>query len=166
MADELPYSASDTKSSFKTSSEEGQAHFAAQNEPVPGKHHAQDERKLNHGKQNVAENPPGGADESPDDSGDFFNSTKKKSKESDGELTGPEKAAAWPLRSEVWKLKMRMELAKRMRALGEKTGNENLLQAADRLQQHALDHFHERMEKLAEFRRRHGLPDVSHHLAH
>ncbi len=39
MADELQDSAPDTRSSFKTSSEGGQAHFAprtAQNEPVPG----------------------------------------------------------------------------------------------------------------------------------
>jgi len=58
-----------------------------------------------------------------------------------------------------------MEAVERLRALGEETGNESMLQAADRLEQRALDHFHKRMEKIAEFRQRHGLPDVSPHLA-
>jgi hypothetical protein len=40
-----------------------------------------------------------------------------------------------------------------------------MLEAADRLEQQSLDHFHQRMEKITEFRQRHDLPDVEQHLA-
>jgi hypothetical protein len=83
----------------------------------------------------------------------------------DGKLTGPENAAARQLRNEVRQLTRRMEAVERLRELGEQTGNESMLQEADRLEQLALDHFHKRMEKLGEFRQRHGLPDIQPHVA-
>jgi hypothetical protein len=85
---------------------------------------------------------------------------------SDGKLTDPRNAAARQLRNELRNLKRRMEAVKRLRDLAKKIGNDKLLEAADRLEQRALEHFHKRMEELNEFKRRHGLPDIKHHVAH
>jgi hypothetical protein len=143
-----------------------QAHYDKQMEKINQKHGVDDAEGDADAPEHDADHPLGGAHETHDDSGDFFNSTNKKLDELDRKLTGPENAAARQLRNETRKLTRRMEAVERLRTLGEETGNESMLQEADRLEQQALDHFHQRMEKIGEFRQRHGLPDIQHHHAH
>jgi hypothetical protein len=142
-----------------------QAHYDKQMEKINRKHGLDDEAEGSDESEHDADHSHGGADESHDDSHEFFNDTNKNFDELGRKLTGTENAAARQLRNETRKLTRRMEAVERMRALGEETGNESMLQEADRLEQQALDHFHQRMEKLGEFRQRHGLPDIEHHHA-
>jgi hypothetical protein len=82
-----------------------------------------------------------------------------------GKLKDPRAVADFQLRLEKWKLKMRLEVVKRLRENADRTGNDKLRERADALEKWALDHFHQRMNQIMEFRRRHGLPDVKPHLA-
>jgi hypothetical protein len=82
-----------------------------------------------------------------------------------GKSKDPRAVADSQMRLEKWKLKMRLEVVKRLREKADRTGNDKLRERADVLEKWALDHFHKRMEKIAEFRRQHGLPDVKLHLA-
>jgi hypothetical protein len=145
--------------------ERAQAHYDKQIEKINQKYGLEDAATDPDAPEDVADNPLDSADESLDDSDEFFNETNDNVDELTRKLTGTENAAARKLRNEMRNMTRRMEAVERMRALGEDTGNESMLQAADRLEQQALDHFHQRMAKIGEFRQRHGLPDVQHHLA-
>jgi hypothetical protein len=81
-----------------------------------------------------------------------------------GKSKDPSLVAERETQKEIRKLKMRMEAIKRLRAKAAATGNECLLKVADRLEQRAMDRFHQRMNQIAEYRRQHGLPDIKHHL--
>jgi hypothetical protein len=82
-----------------------------------------------------------------------------------GKLKDPEAVADWALNKEKWKLKMRLEMVKRLRDKAARTGNDKLREWADLLEQRAMDRFHQRVNQIMEFRRQHGLPDVKHHAA-
>jgi hypothetical protein len=142
-----------------------QAHYDKQMEKINRKYGLDGPADGVDAPENIADNPVGGADDSLDDSGEFFDGTSDRLEEAGRKLTGTENAAARQLRNEVRKLGKRMESVEKMRAMAEETGDESMLQAADRLEQQALDHFHQRMEKITEFRQRHGLPDVFPHVA-
>ncbi len=143
--------------------ERAQAHYDKQMEKINRKYGLDDPDA--DAPEDITDDPLDGADESLDDSDEFFNETDEHVDELTRKLTGTENAAARQLRNEMRKLDKRMEAVERLRALGEESGNESMLQEAERLEQQALDHFHQRMEKITEFRQRHGLPDVGHHVA-
>jgi hypothetical protein len=145
--------------------ERAQAHYDKQIEKINQKYGLEDAATGTDAPEDVVDDPLDGADGSLDDSDEFFNETNDNVDELTRKLTGTENAAARQLRNEMRNMTRRMEAVERMRVLGEDTGNESMLQAADRLEQQALDHFHQRMTKLGEFRQRHGLPDLQHHLA-
>jgi hypothetical protein len=145
--------------------ERAQAHYDKQIEKINRKYGLDDAEDDADAPGDVADEPQEGADESLDDSDEFFNETDDHVDELTRKLKGTENAAARHLRNEMRKLDKRMEAVERLRALGEETGNESMLQEADRLEQQALDHFHQRMEKITEFRQRHGLPDLEQHVA-
>ncbi len=145
--------------------ERAQAHYDKQIEKINQKYGLDDATADPDAPEDVADNPLDGADESLDDSDEFFNETNDNVDELTRKLTGTENAAARQLRNEMRNMTRRMEAVERMRAIAEETGDDSMLQAADRLEKQALDHFHQRMTKLGEFRQRHGLPDIQHHLA-
>lgn len=133
-------------------------------------HYDKQLRKFNHkygpdGTVPDADEPEHVDDETFDDSREFFKGTNEDVDELARKLTGRENAAARQLRNETRQLTRRMEAVERLRTLGEETGNERMLQEADRLEQQALDHFQNRMEKITEFRQRHGLSEIQHHHA-
>ncbi len=72
-------------------------------------------------------------------------------------LTGRENAYYRQVRNEKRKFSQRMEMAEQLRALGEQQSDPSLLAAADRLEQHGLDHFQQRMAAIRSFQDRHGL---------
>ena len=72
-------------------------------------------------------------------------------------LTGRENAYYRQVRNEERKFSQRMEMAEQLRALGEQQNDPSLLAAADRLEQHGLDHFQQRMAAIRSFQDRHGL---------
>jgi hypothetical protein len=80
-------------------------------------------------------------------------------------LNDPRAVADFQLRLEKWKLKMRMEVVERLREKAERTGNDKLRERADALEKWAQEHFHQRVNQIMEFRRKHGLPDIKHHMA-
>ncbi|HEY3392169.1 MAG TPA: hypothetical protein VGK58_05655 [Lacipirellulaceae bacterium] len=146
--------------------ERAQAHYDKQIEKINRKYGDDDDAAHDADEgEHDADHSHDDAHESLDDSHEFHNETNENVDELTRKLTGTENAAARQLRNETRKLTRRMEAVERMRALGEETGNESMLQEADRLEQQALDHFHQRMEKIGEFRQRHGLPDIEHHHA-
>jgi hypothetical protein len=142
-----------------------QAHYDKQMEKINRKYGLDDEAGDVDAPEDAAHDSHDGADESLDDSDEFLNETDEHVDELTRKLTGTENAAARQLRNEMRNLTRRMEAAERLRAMAEQTGNESMLQAAERLEQQALDHFHQRMEKISEFRQRHGLPDLEQHEA-
>jgi hypothetical protein len=142
-----------------------QLHYDKQMEKINRKYGLDNPADDADAPENVSDNPQDGADELLDDSDEFFNETNDSVDEVTRKLTGTENAAARQLRNEMRNLTRRMEAAERLRAMAEQTGNESMLPAADRIEQQALDHFHQRMEKITEFRQRRGLPDIQHHLA-
>ena len=142
-----------------------QSHYDKQIEKINRKYGLDDEVEGSDESEHDADHSHGDADESHDDSHEFHDETNENVDEVTRKLTGTENAAARQLRNEMRKLSKRMESVERLRALGEETGNESMLESADRLEQQALDHFHQRMEKITEFRQRHGLPDVEQHFA-
>ncbi len=75
-------------------------------------------------------------------------------------LTGRENALYRQLRNEQRKLAKRWETAHRLREAYAHTGDEELMQAADYLEQRALDHFAKRMAAIDSFQQRHGLTDL------
>jgi hypothetical protein len=75
-------------------------------------------------------------------------------------LTGRENALYRQLRNEHRKLAKRMETADRLREAYYETGDEELLRAADRVEQRALDHFDKRMAAIDSFQQRHGLTEL------
>lgn len=89
----------------------------------------------------------------------------KKVDELGGKRTGPENAADRLVRIAVRDLNCLMDVVNRMRVRAERTGNDRLRHLADRIEREALDDFHKRMEKIYQFRKRHGLSEIEHHLA-
>jgi hypothetical protein len=82
-----------------------------------------------------------------------------------GKMRDPGAVADFQMRLEKWKLKMRLEAVKRLREKADRTGNDKLRERADVLEKWALDHFHQRVNQIMEFRRKHGLPDIKLHAA-
>jgi hypothetical protein len=142
-----------------------QAHYDKQIEKINRKYGLHDPADDVEAPEHVSDKPLDGVDESLDDSDEFLNETNDSVDEVTRKLTGTENAAARLLRNEMRKLAKRMESVEKMRALAEESGDDSLLQVADRIEQQALDHFHQRMEKITEFRQRHGLPDLKQHVA-
>ena len=68
-----------------------------------------------------------------------------------GKLTGRENALYRQLRNEERKLAHRMEKAEQLRQLAELNGDEQLLQAAERLEEMALSHYDKRLAKITQF---------------
>ena len=80
-------------------------------------------------------------------------------------LTGRENALSRQLRNEERKLAKRMETVEQMRQLAGQTGDEGMLQAADRLEDWAGNRFDQRMAQITDFQQRHDLPDISQYLS-
>ncbi len=112
----------------------------------------------------VAENPLGG-DGALDDSGEVLDGTNDPLDEVARKLTGRENALFRQMRNEQRKLAKRMEAVERMRQLAEQTGDDGMLQAADRLEEWAANHFDQRMAQITDFQQRHDLPDISQYLS-
>ncbi len=112
----------------------------------------------------VADNPLGG-DGALDDSGEVLDGANDALDEVASKLTGRENALSRQLRNEQRKLAKRMEAVERMRQLAEQTGDDGMLQAADRLEEWAANHFDRRMAQITDFQQRHDLPDVSQYLS-
>jgi len=112
----------------------------------------------------LADNPPGG-DGALDDSGEVLDGANDSLDEVARKLTGRENALSRQLRNEQRKLAKRMEAVERMRQLAEQTGDDGMLQAADRLEEWAANHFDRRMAQITDFQQRHDLPDVSQYLS-
>ena len=74
-------------------------------------------------------------------------------------LTGRENALYRQIRNEERKLAKRMQAAERLWDAYDATGDEQLAEAAERLEQQALDHYDHRMEAIRSFQQRHVLPD-------
>ena len=145
--------------------ERAQAHYDKQMEKIRQKYGLEDPASDADPPESVAEDTLGGADDTHDDSGEFHNGEDNSLDQAARKLTGRENALFRQLRNEERKLAMRMEEVKRMRAMAEQTGDESTVQAADRLEQWAMDHYDERISQIGEFRERHGLPDVVQHSA-
>jgi hypothetical protein len=82
-------------------------------------------------------------------------------------LTGRENALHRQLRNEQRKLAQRMETAERLWDAHEQTGDERLADAARAFEERALTHYEKalthyenRMDAIADFQQRHGLPDM------
>jgi hypothetical protein len=110
--------------------------------------------------EDVTNDPAAGDSGTVDDSHEVPDGNDGSLDEAARKLTGRENALMRQLRNEERKLDKRMEEVERMRALAERTGDEGMLEAADRLEEWAMDHFQQRMTKIAEFRQRHGLPEA------
>jgi len=78
-------------------------------------------------------------------------------------LTGRENALYRQIRNEERKLAGRTEAAERLWDAYDATGDERFSDAAERLQQQALDQYDKRMEAIRSFQQRHGLPDPFGH---
>jgi hypothetical protein len=78
-----------------------------------------------------------------------------------GKLTGRENALQRQLRNEERKLEHRLDTAQHLRELAELNGDEELLAAAERLEETALSHYEARLTKIGEFADRFDLQDVS-----
>ena len=87
-----------------------------------------------------------------------FDNPDNPAQEVTDKLTGRENALYRQLRNEERKLAHRMQAAEQLTNLGELKGDERLLQAADRLEEEALGHYTKRLQKIAEFQDRFGLP--------
>jgi hypothetical protein len=145
--------------------ERAQAHYDKQMEKIRQKYGLEETPTDGVAPETAFDNPLGGDSGSFDDSREVLNSTDNSLDEVAPKLTGRENALLRQLRNEEWKLAKRMEEVERMRAMAEQTGDDGMIQAADRLEEQALNHFHQRMTNISEFRQRHGLPEVSQHLA-
>jgi hypothetical protein len=73
-------------------------------------------------------------------------------------LTGRENALYRQLRNEERKLNQRMAAVERLNQLYEQTGDSQYLDAAERLETMALDHYEARLAKITEFQQRFNLP--------
>ncbi len=111
----------------------------------------------------VADNPLGG-DGPLDDSGEVLDGANDALDEVASKLTGRENALYRQMRNEERKLAKRMETVERMQQLAEQTGDDGMLQAADRLEEWAANHFDQRMAQITDFQQRHDLPDVNQYL--
>jgi hypothetical protein len=80
-------------------------------------------------------------------------------------LTGRENALYRQLQNEQRKLSQRMQTVNQMRQLANQTGDQGMLNAADRLEDWSMNHFDQRMMQITDFQQRHNLPDVSQYLA-
>ncbi len=117
----------------------------------------------------VADNRLGG-DGALDDSGEVLDGANDalgddRLDEVANKLTGRENALSRQLRNEQRKLAKRMETVEQMRQLAGQTGDEGMLQAADRLEEWAGNHFDQRMAQITDFQQRHDLPDISQYLS-
>ena len=112
----------------------------------------------------VAENPLGG-DGALEDSGEVLDGANDALDEVARKLTGRENALSRQLLNEERKLAKRMEAVERMRQLAEQTGDDGMLEAADRLEEWAGNHFDQRMAQITDFQQRHDLPDISQYLS-
>jgi hypothetical protein len=74
-------------------------------------------------------------------------------------LTGRENALYRQLRNEERKLSHRMQVADQLRQTALSTGDDQLMQAAERLEANALDHYTSRLAKITEFQQRFSLPE-------
>jgi ribosomal protein L18E len=100
------------------------------------------------------------ADESPgDDMLDGDAPTGDQIEDVARKLTGRENALDRQLRNEERKFNQRMEAVDRLRQLAEQTGDSQFLDAAERLESAALDHYEQRLAKITEFQQRFNLPD-------
>lgn len=80
-------------------------------------------------------------------------------------LTGRENALYRQLQNAERQLSQRMNSINRMRQIAQQTGDTGMLQAADQLENWAMNHFDQRMTQITNFQQRHQLPDVSQYLA-
>jgi len=99
------------------------------------------------------------------DTGDALNSDNNALGEARERLTGRENAMTRQIRNEQRKLAKRMEAVDRMRQLAGQSGDQGMLQEADRLDQWASNHFDQRMAQITNFEQRHGLTEVSQALS-
>ena len=79
--------------------------------------------------------------------------------------TGPQNALFQQIQNEERKLAKRLEAVERMRELAEQASDEDMLQAAERLEQWATSHFDQRMVRITDFQSRHDLSDVGRNLS-
>ena len=112
----------------------------------------------------VADNPLGG-DGALDNSGEVLDGANDRLDEVAQKLTGRENALSRQLRNEERKLAKRMETVEQMRQLAGQTGDEGMLQAADRLEDWAGNRFDQRMAQITDFQQRHDLPNISQYLS-
>jgi hypothetical protein len=89
------------------------------------------------------------------DAGDALNNV------ADNRLTGRENALSQQIRNEQRKLDKRMETIDQMRQVAGQTGDDGMLQAADRLDEWSMNQFDQRVAQITDFQQRHEMADVS-----
>ena len=114
---------------------------------------------------NVADSRLGAEGNTLDDPGEVLNGSDDALDEVARKLTGRENAQFRQMQNEQRKLAKRMEAVERMRQMAQQTGDDGMLQEADRLDEWATNHFDQRMAQITNFQQRHDLSDVDQYLS-
>lgn len=143
-----------------------QAHYDKQMEKIRQKYGLDDTTAdAGDGLDDLADNRLGGDGDALDDAVDVVDGGDDALDEVARKLTGRENALFRQMRNEERKLTRRMEAVERLRQMATQTGDEDMLQAADQLEDWAMDHFDQRMAQITDFQQRHDLPDVIQNLS-
>ena len=142
-----------------------QAHYDKQIEKIKQKYALDEAATDADALEHAADNPLASDSDVLGDTSDGLHGTDNSMNEIARKLTGRENALFRQLRNEERKLAKRMEAVERMRAMAEQTGDDGMLESADRLEEWAMNHFDQRMTQITDFQQRHDLPDVSHYLS-
>jgi hypothetical protein len=112
-----------------------------------------------------ADNRLGAEGNALDDPGEVLSGNDKALDEVARKLTGRENALYRQMQNEQRKLAKRMEAVDRMRQMAQQSGDDGMLQEADRLDEWATNHFDQRMAQITNFQQRHDLSGVGQYLS-